>query len=76
MRHPNARCWCDIDGFLSILHQTRRTHFGARAVGEAKITKSEHFLQENSLHFSAFSARFEALAGTCWQKCGLSGTSR
>jgi hypothetical protein len=44
--------------------------------GEAKITKSEHFLQENSLHFSAFSARFEALAGTCWQKCGLSGTSR
>jgi hypothetical protein len=26
----------------------RQTHFGARTAGEEKVTKSEHFLKENS----------------------------
>jgi hypothetical protein len=50
---------------LIILRQTRQTHFGAWAWGEAKVTKSEHFLKENS-----------SLSGTRSQKNGLIRASR
>jgi hypothetical protein len=48
MSWENARDWCDIPRFLSNLHRTRQTHFGARAAGLSRITKSAHFPKENS----------------------------